>query len=124
MTHINLVQEEVVFSEEDWLRIPDDLSCALCDNIDHVTINLQKLRLLQLTLSTPADNTTDLFTRTELSELNPEEIMTIENIAVSQSYFQTFIISKLGEGLNLFNISLSAEMKNGEIATVQLTRLI
>ncbi|CAG8640783.1 13549_t:CDS:2 [Funneliformis caledonium] len=78
-----------------------------------------------LSLSTASvDNEIEPFTQTSLKELNPSEVMTIKNIAVNWSSFSDFITSKLGEGVSLFNISLSAEMRNREFATIQLTHPI
>ncbi|CAI2172096.1 1170_t:CDS:2 [Funneliformis geosporum] len=77
----------------------------------------------KLSLSTASvDNEIEPFTQTPLKELDTSEIMIIENIAVSWSSFSDFITSKLGEGVSLFNITLSAEIRNGEIVMIQLTR--
>ncbi|CAG8599764.1 14113_t:CDS:1 [Funneliformis mosseae] len=113
-------------TEEYWIRILDDrllkfLFSTYYVNSERIFIvfrskgqpspNLSIDDCFQkLSLSTTSvDNDIEPFTETPLKELDSTEIMIIENIAVSWSLFSDFITSKLGEGVSLLNISLSAE---------------
>jgi len=48
--------------------------------------------------------------------------MIIENIAVNWTLFPTYVSSKLHDGINLFNIPLKVETKDGKLLSIQLTR--
>ncbi|CAG8447804.1 165_t:CDS:2 [Funneliformis caledonium] len=115
-------------TEEYWIRILDDrlLKFSFLNILRQPSPNLSIDDCFQkLSLSTTSvDNDIEPFTETPLKELDSTEIMIIENIAVSWSLFSDFITSKLGEGVSLFNISLSAEKRNRELATIKLTRPI
>lgn len=89
------------------------------DKVDVIS-SFQKLSLS----SALVNNEIEPFTQTPLKELDSSEIMIIENIAVSWSSFSDFVTSELSKDISLFNIFLSAETRNGEVETIQLTRPI